>query len=351
MKSIEGSPEDHLDCHAADQLDLVSREGAAAHTAGTVVYRSEAMGRVLADAQLVASTSATVLLLGETGVGKDVIAQAIHDASGRARRPMVRVNCAAMPATLVERELFGHERGAFTDAWSRQIGRFEAANGSTLFLDEIGELPQEMQVKLLRVLEARTIERLGSTTPIRVDVRIIAATNRDLEQAVADKLFREDLFYRLNVFPINIPPLRERPGDIPALAWRFVDELAPVFGKRIEAISARSLLALQRYSWPGNVRELRNVIEREIVLATDSTLAPSVPSERTAPRETGSERLSDVQIKHVRAALESSGWRIRGTSGAARRLGIKPTTLESLIARLGISRLGVAAGFTPPFGV
>jgi transcriptional regulator with GAF, ATPase, and Fis domain len=330
--------------HALENHSVIRREAAQIQTDGAIVYRSAAIRSLLDEVGLVAPTGATVLLLGETGVGKEMFAEAIHQRSGRQRRPMIRVNCAAMPATLIERELFGHERGAFTDAWTRQIGRFEAAHQSTLFLDEIGELPLEMQTKLLRVLEDRTIERLGSSTSIKVDVRIVAATNRDLEQAVKNGTFREDLFYRLNVFPITIPPLRERPDDIPALVWAFVDELAATFGRTIESISSRSLYELQRYSWPGNVRELRNLIEREMIRAQGSTLtltAPAAPAPRSA-----SSRLIDVQAEHIRAVLESCGWRIRGVSGAAQRLGVKPTTLESRMARLGIVRDNDLSRFT-----
>jgi transcriptional regulator with GAF, ATPase, and Fis domain len=234
----------------------------------------------------VAPTNATVLLLGETGVGKEVLAQAIHRASPRRGQAMVRVNCAAIPTTLIESEMFGHERGAFTGALSRQIGRFELADGSTLFLDEIGDMPLEVQVKLLRVLEERTIERLGSNRSLKIDVRIIAATNRELQQAVKDGSFRRDLFYRLNVFPIRIPPLRERVSEIPALAWKFIDELSPRIGRRIESISRESLRELERYSWPGNIRELRNVIERAMIVAKGPVLAPQVPlTTRLASRE------------------------------------------------------------------
>ncbi len=317
---------------------LVRRGTTAAQHYGPIVYNSDTIRTVLEQLQLVAPTCATVLLLGETGVGKEVFAQAIHQASPRRRLSMVRVNCAAIPQPLIERELFGHERGAFTDAWSRQIGRFEAANGSTLFLDEIGELPLEMQVKLLRVLQERTIERLGSHQSIKVDIRIVAASNRDLEQAVRDHRFREDLFYRLNVFPITIPPLRERIDDIPALVWTFVDELSRSFGKQIDAISNRSLVELQRYPWPGNVRELRNLIEREMVIAKGSCLKPTVAPVKPSMPAIGSTRLIDVQIEHIKSVLEVCGWRVRGLDGAAQRLGVKPTTLESRMARLGIAR-------------
>jgi transcriptional regulator with GAF, ATPase, and Fis domain len=316
----------------------VRPEMAAFQTEGAIVYRSEAIRDVLALARHVAPTNSTVLLLGETGVGKEVFAQAIHDASPRRHRPMIRVSCAAIPATLIESELFGHERGAFTGALSRLIGRFEAANGSTVFLDEIGELPLEMQVKLLRVLEERTIERLGGTASIKVDVRIIAATNRDLDQAVRDNTFRVDLFYRLNVFPITIPPLRERREDIPGLAWTFIDELSAACGKTIEAISSRSLTELQRYPWPGNVRELRNVIERAMILTTGPTLTPLVPQVKSVRPGARSERLVDVQTEHIRSVLDSCGWRIRGVGGAAERLGLKPTTLDDRMVKLGILR-------------
>lgn len=309
------------------------------------VCRSEAMRRVLDDARQVAPTGATVLLLGETGVGKEVIAQAIHEASPRRGQPMVSVSCAALPATLVESELFGHERGAFTGADTRKIGRFEAANGSTLFLDEIGDVPLDVQVKLLRTLQERTVDRLGGDRACKVDVRIIAATNRNLEEAVRKKTFREDLFYRLNVFPIWIPPLRNRIDDIRALAWRFVEELAPHFHRRITSIAGDSLLEMERYSWPGNVRELRNVIERAMIVATGPILVPRVPrgvppvpGRDDRPASVGSERLADVQSEHIRAVLDACGWRIRGVNGAAERLGVKPTTLEGRMARLGIAR-------------
>jgi transcriptional regulator with GAF, ATPase, and Fis domain len=264
----------------------------AAQVERAIVSKSQAIRAALAQAAHVAPTDSTVLLLGETGVGKEVFAQAIHDASPRQHRPMVRVSAAAIPATLIESELFGHERGAFTDALSRQIGRFEAANGSTLFLDEIGELLPEVQTTLLRVLEERTIERLGNSQSIKVDIRIIAATNRNLERAVRDGQFREDLFYRLNVFPIRIPPLRERQEDIPDLAWTFIDEFSRRYGKRIESIEPQSLRELQQYSWPGNVRQLRNVIERAMILVKGSMLTPAVPRVRSFPFSSGASSYS-----------------------------------------------------------
>jgi transcriptional regulator with GAF, ATPase, and Fis domain len=322
-------------------LEIVRAGAEGAHDPRQAVHCSAAIRSVLEQVSQVAPTGATVLLLGETGVGKEVIAQAIHDSSTRRRRPMVRVNCAALPPTLFESELFGHERGSFTGAVTRQVGRFEAANGSTLFLDEIAEMSLEMQVKLLRVLEAHTIERLGSNVATSLDVRVIAATNRNLEDAVASASFREDLFYRLNVFPIRVPPLRERVDDIPGLVWTFIDEYSRSLGKTVDRITPESLASLQRYDWPGNIRELRNVIEREMIVAKGPVLAPSVPSRRPIIDGLQSQRLADVEIEHIRSVLDACRWRIRGTTGAAARLGLKPTTLESRMARLGIARPSV----------
>jgi transcriptional regulator with GAF, ATPase, and Fis domain len=302
-----------------------------------LVGTSPALQQVEALIEQVAATDSTVLLLGETGTGKERFAVRIHELSARRGRPMVRVNCAAIPATLVESELFGRERGAFTDALSRQIGRFEMADGSTIFLDEIGDLPTEVQVKLLRVLEERQIERLGSPQRIPVNVRIIAATHRDLEASVADGKFREDLFYRLNVFPIRVPPLRDRLEDIPALVRHFVDELSETRGKRVQAISQSALDALQRHTWPGNIRELRNAVERAMVMSDGSRLNIAIPASRPASA-VRSERLVDVQREHIRSVLESVRWRIRGAGGAAERLGLRPTTLETRMARLGLFR-------------
>ena len=308
------------------------------HSDSPIVCQSEAMRRVLAQVHQVAITPATVLLLGETGVGKEVLAQAIHDASPRCRRRMISLSCAAIPTTLIESELFGHERGAFTGAICRQIGRFEAASGSTIFLDEIGELPLDMQVKLLRVLEERTIERLGANQSVKVDVRIIAATNRDLDAAVLDKTFREDLFYRLNVFPIVVPPLRERVEDIPELVWRFVVELSRSFGKTIDSIPDECLRALQGYEWPGNVRELRNLVERAMIVTTGRQLVVWPPRVEQRPMRESATTLSALEAQHIRTVLESTNWRVRGAGGAAERLGLKPTTLESRMERLGIRR-------------
>jgi transcriptional regulator with GAF, ATPase, and Fis domain len=299
---------------------------------------SAAIHQVLAQIRQVAPTPATVLLLGETGTGKEVMARTIHDLSPRRQRRLIGVSCAAIPPTLIESELFGREKGAYTGALSRQIGRFEAAHQSTLFLDEIGDLPMPVQVKLLRIVEERVIERLGSVQPVKVDVRIIAATNRNLEDAVRDQTFREDLYYRLNVFPIVLPPLRERVEDIPALAWTFVEEFAQSFGKTIESISEESLRELQRYAWPGNVRELRNVIERAVILAKGPELVVAVPRLEDQRTPSNAMTLTELQASHIRAVLASTNGRVRGSGGAAERLGLKPTTLESRMSRLGIAR-------------
>jgi transcriptional regulator with GAF, ATPase, and Fis domain len=305
---------------------------------GLIVGQSAAIRRVLQQVEQVAATGSTVLLLGETGTGKELLATQIHALSGRRDRPMVRVNCSAIPATLVESELFGREKGAFTGADARQIGRFELAHHSTIFLDEIGELPLDVQVKLLRVVDERQIERLGNPNGIRVDTRIIAATHRNLEQRIVDGAFREDLFYRLNVFPIQVPPLRDRVDDIPLLVWRFVDEFSKAFGKPIEAIPLESMAALQRHPWPGNIRELRNVVERAMVVTTDRWLTIPVPAASPLASGGRSVKLADVEKDHIRKVLESAGWRIRGSGGAADRLGLKPTTLETRMAKLGLCR-------------
>jgi formate hydrogenlyase transcriptional activator len=304
---------------------------------GRVIGQSAAVRRVLEQLEQVAPTDSTVLLLGETGTGKELFASQIHERSARRTRAMVRVNCAAIPSTLIESELFGREKGAFTGALSRQIGRFEMADHSTIFLDEIGDLPAEVQVKLLRVLEERQIERLGSPREIAVDTRIIAATHRDLERLIAEGSFREDLYYRLNVFPISVPPLRERVEDIPLLIWLFVEEFATAFGKRIETVGKDNIAALQAYSWPGNIRELRNVVERAMITATGTRLTIPVPPMTTAAAKR-STRLVDVETSHIKSVLESTSWRIRGPGGAADRLGLKPTTLETRLAKLGVRR-------------
>jgi formate hydrogenlyase transcriptional activator len=307
-----------------------------------IVGQSPAIRRTMTQVEQVAATGATVLLLGETGSGKELIASAIHDRSPRRERIMVRVNCAAIPTALIESELFGREKGAYTGALSKQIGRFELAANSTLFLDEVGELPAEVQVKLLRVLQEKQIERLGSSKSVKVDVRIIAATNKDLEEAVHQGNFREDLYYRLNVFPITVPPLRERTEDLMQLVWTFVGEFSQTLGKKVESISAESIVAIQRYSWPGNVRELRNVIERAIITATGPKLKIELSKPKTTVPVTGatarSLTIKDTERDHILSILEMTNWRVRGEHGAAEILEINPSTLESRMAKLGIIR-------------
>jgi PAS domain S-box-containing protein len=315
----------------------VLRKVRRAEASSMAVGESPAARRVMELIEQVAATDSTVLLLGETGTGKEVFASRIHELGSRRNRPMVRVNCAAIPSTLIESELFGREKGAFTGALARQVGRFELADKATIFLDEIGDLPLDVQVKLLRVLEEGQIERLGSPKSIKVDTRIIAATHQDLQQRITDGAFREDLFYRLNVFPIRVPPLRERVEDIPHLVWQFVGEFSKAFGKRIESISNESIKSLQQYPWPGNIRELRNIVERATIVCTGPRLTIAVPpSSNTAARR--SLKLVDVERQHLRAVLESTHWRVRGEGGAAARLGLKPTTLETRMARLGLRR-------------
>jgi transcriptional regulator with GAF, ATPase, and Fis domain len=307
------------------------------HVSDQIVGGCASIQCVLAQLKVVAATDSTVLLLGETGTGKELFATYVHEHSRRRGRQMVRVNCSAIPATLIESELFGREKGAYTGALARQIGRFELADRSTIFLDEIGELPADVQVKLLRVLEERQIERLGSPHSVRVDVRIVAATHRNLAQQITDGVFREDLFYRLNVFPVEVPPLRERGEDIPRLVWRFVAEFSAAFGKRIESIAPESMAALERHTWPGNIRELRNVVERAMIMATGPRLTIAVPTPIVSAG-TQSARLDEVERGHIRGVLESTGWRIRGVSGAAEVLGLKPTTLETRMLKLGLTR-------------
>jgi transcriptional regulator with GAF, ATPase, and Fis domain len=304
------------------------------------VAKSEATLEVLAQLEQVACTPATVLLLGETGTGKEVVARAIHSRSSRRDRAMVVLNCAALPPTLVESELFGHEKGAYTGAVTRQEGCFEYADGSTLFLDEIGDLPLEMQSKLLRVLQDGHFQRLGATKPLKADVRVLAATNRDLEAAVRAGTFREDLYYRLNVFPIRLPPLRERRDDIPFLAWLFVGEFGRSMGKTIASIARLSLEALTQYDWPGNVRELRNVIERAVIISSGPVLHIDVPRHAAPPCVAATENLTldEVERRHILSVLETTRWRVSGKRGAAKILGLKATTLESRMIKLGINR-------------
>lgn len=302
-----------------------------------IIGRSDAIRKVLRQVQQVANTDSTVLLLGETGTGKELLARATHNLSARKQGHMIKVNCAALPATLIESELFGREKGAYTGAVSRQIGRFEAAHGGTIFLDEIGELPLELQTKLLRVLQEGQLERLGSPKPIDVDVRVIAATNKNLAQAVRDGKFREDLYYRLNVFPISVPPLRERQEDIPLLVWAMVEEFGKVFGKTIERIPKKDMEALERYCWPGNIRELRNVVERAMILSKGPVLVIDVP-DSAAPANSPAMTLEDIERMHIISVMERTGWRVRGKNGAAEILALNPTTLDSKMKKLGIAR-------------
>jgi formate hydrogenlyase transcriptional activator len=323
--------------------DRLERENAYLKDAAQVrplqglVGKSPRFLSVLEEIGQVAQTGSTVLLLGETGTGKEVLAQAIHDASVRKDRPMIKVNCAALPATLIESELFGREKGAFTGALARQAGRFEIADGSTIFLDEVGELPLELQPKLLRVLQEGEFERLGGSRTIKVDARVIAATNRPLAQAVSEGKFREDLFYRLDVFPVEVPPLRERAVDIPLLSWTFVKEFSNSMGKAIDAIADDSMVALLAYPWPGNIRELRNVIERAMILARGSTLHIKLGHPALRPQAANTAgTLEGAEREHILRALERCSWRIRGANAAAEQLGVKPTTLESRIKKLGL---------------
>lgn len=321
-----------------EQENTYLQEIAQVRPARGLVSHSQCFLSVIEAVAQVAQTNSTVLLLGETGSGKEVLAQAIHDAGARKSRPMIKVNCAALPASLIESELFGREKGAFTGALARQPGRFEIADGSTIFLDEVGELPLELQPKLLRVLQEGEFERLGGSKTIRVNSRVIAATNRKLEQAVKEGRFREDLFYRLNIFPIEVPPLRERREDIAMLSWTFVKEFANSMGKPIDEIADESMLALHEYHWPGNVRELRNVIERAMILSHGPTL--HIKLSHTAVRPSAVKltagSLDEAERAIILQAVEQCNWRIRGSNGAAALLDIKPTTLESRIKKLGL---------------
>jgi formate hydrogenlyase transcriptional activator len=314
-------------------------------SSGAIVGKSPALRSVLQQVNLVAPTDATVLILGETGTGKELIARAIYERSNRSKRPFVRVNCAAIPASLIASELFGHEKGAFTGALQRRLGRFEAANGGTIFLDEIGELPMETQIALLRVLQEREIERVGSSHSIPVDVRIIAATNRDLKTAVADGTFRRDMYYRLNVFPIHMPALRERKEDIPLLVEYLVQRYAGKAGKKFHSIKENACELLQTYDWPGNIRELQNVIERAVILCEDETFSVEDTwlKRETAPRSGRlaplAATIADREREVIEAALAESKGRISGPYGAAAKLGVPRQTLDSKIANLQISKV------------
>jgi formate hydrogenlyase transcriptional activator len=308
-----------------------------------IVGSSEALNRVLAHATRVAPTNATVLITGESGTGKELIARAIHKRSHRSRGPFVQVNCAAIPPSLIASALFGHEKGAFTGATQRHLGRFELANGGTIFLDEIGDIPKETQIALLRVLQEREFERVGGTQPIPTDVRVLAATNCDLQAAVTAGKFRLDLFYRLNVFPIEIPSLRERPEDVLLLAKHFIERYAPKISKRIRNIERKTLECLRAYDWPGNVRELQNVVERAVILCDGETFSIDESwlqtERRTSKRPVPlAVALVNREREMIESALEESRGRISGPTGAARKLGMPRTTLESKIKSLRINK-------------
>ena len=304
-----------------------------------VIGQSPALKRVLHQVETVAPTDSAVLICGETGTGKELIARAIHDLSRRRQRTLVKVNCAAIPTGLLESELFGHERGAFTGAIAQRIGRFELADGGTLFLDEVGDIPLELQPKLLRVLQEQEFERLGSTRTRRVHVRVVAATNRNLDEMVAAGTFRNDLYYRLNVFPITLPPLRERPEDIPPLVRYFVQKFARRMNKRVETVPADAMAALAQYAWPGNVRELENAVERAVILTSGSALRVPLSEFRARPAAlTGVATLEATERQAILRALHDANWVLGGPHGAATRLGLKRTTLQSRIRKLGIHR-------------
>ncbi len=319
------------------------------HNFAEIIGDSAVLLQSLRKIEQVASTDSTVLLLGETGTGKELFALAIHERSRRKTRPLVKVNCGAISAGLVESELFGHVKGAFTGALTNRDGRFKVADGGSLFLDEVSELPAETQVKLLRVLQEQEFEPIGSSHTVKVDVRIIAATNRNLDESVRSGKFRADLFYRLNVFPIEVPPLRKRTGDIPLLATFFLQKFAQKLGKKISQISGGTMQRLTSYPWPGNIRELQNVIERAVILSPgpalvleqESLVAPSLTnSDQTSPatREEPSAALTDVQRRHIESVLEQTSWVIEGQRGAARLLNMHPNTLRFRMQKLGISR-------------
>jgi formate hydrogenlyase transcriptional activator len=316
----------------------------------TIIGTSAALQQVLDLVRVVAPTDATVLIQGETGTGKELIAEAIHKCSDRSSGPFVKVNCAAIPAGLLESELFGHERGAYTGAFARSLGRFERANKGTLFLDEIGDLPLELQPKLLRVMQERQFERLGGTATIRTDVRVICATHRNLIEMVDEQQFRIDLFYRLSVFPIDLPPLRNRPEDIRSLVHHFAMDCADRMRKPIKAISEQFLAALARHSWPGNVRELQNFIERSVILSTGSVLTGALPELATicggskCPKVSGPVTLEQAERSHILQTLQHTDGVIGGRNGAATRLGMPRTTLISKMKRLGINSLPSSSG-------
>jgi len=302
-----------------------------------IVGESRAIKKSLSRLEKVAQEDSCVLLLGETGTGKELMARAIHNMSNRRGHAMVKVNCAALPASLIENELFGREKGAFTGAMSKQIGRFEAANHSTIFLDEIGDMPMEVQTKLLRVLQDGSFERLGTSRSIKVDVRVVAATNQNLPKLIHENRFRSDLYYRLNVFPINVPSLRERLDDIPLLVWSFVKEFSKTMGKSIKHIPKKDMDLLQSSTWPGNIRELRNVIERAMILVKDGILRIE-RLEPTGFSDVKPMKIAEMEKQHIREVLNTTGWRVSGKLGAAEILGLNESTLRSRMKKLNIHR-------------
>jgi formate hydrogenlyase transcriptional activator len=306
----------------------------------SLIGSSERFQAVLDDVQVVAPAECTVLVQGETGTGKEVIARAIHDSGPRQSGPFVALNCSAIPSALLESELFGHERGAFTGAVTQTIGRFQAAHGGTLFLDEIGDLPLELQPKLLRVLQEQQYERLGSSRTLHADVRVIAATNQDLSQMVEEKTFRADLYYRLSVFPIRLPSLRERKDDIPSLVSHFVQKYSRQMGKSIDEVPDRVMEILRNHHWPGNIRELQNFVERSVIMTRGNILSPRISELKLLMQETASaptQTLSDAERAHILGILKETNWVVGGHDGAAARLGLPRTTLISRMQKLGIS--------------
>jgi transcriptional regulator with GAF, ATPase, and Fis domain len=344
------------------QNHYLQEELKSVHNFEEIVGASSTLVKVLEKVRRVAPTDTTVLIWGETGTGKELIARATHSTSQRKDKPFVKVNCATLPPGLVESELFGHERGAFSGAIQKRIGRFELAKGGTIFLDEIGEMPLDVQVKLLRVLQEQEFERVGSSHSIRTDVRVIAATNRDLKTAMREGGFRPDLYYRLNVFPVELPPLRERRGDIPLLVAYFIQKYGPKVGRRVEGVEPETMRRLQEYPWPGNIRELENIVERALILSNAPILAvepeflavrPLAPGgsvaaegpwnsqESPASERSGGDaddKLETLQREHILRTLRASNWVIEGQRGAASKLGLKPATLRFRMKKLGIMR-------------
>src|ERR1700758_4398945 len=324
--------------YSPDESVVHKRERSEPSFLESIVGRRGGLRAILAQVEAVAPTNATILIAGETGTGKELIARAVHELSPRRNRNLVKVNCAAMPAGLLESELFGHERGAFTGAINSRVGRFALADRGTLFLDEIGDMPLELQPKLLRVLQEREFEAVGSTRVTRVDVRVVAATNQDLKRMAQDREFREDLYYRLNVFPVYLPPLRERKGDIPELVEYFVQQFAASMDKSIESIPQETMQSLVRYHWPGNIRELQNYVARGVILSNDDIFEPA-PLESYQPLEPeiSTSTHEDKVRREILAACQRANWKLGGPRGAAARLGLKRTTLFHKLKRLGIA--------------